>query len=177
MHYTGYGSGMPSLALAVVIGSRRPPSGKDWSVAYLPIWGGSIEDASGGGGWVPAHSGAPPRGGPKMAQMAGAVGNFLNRFDTTTEEKREKCLPSAGPPGGPKKSGCLGTAGTPGGLKKKPGMHFKSCKLKEGFSENTCLDLCVALLCHNTAVLTAMCCFWVLVFPKTRGATRAHPAE
>jgi hypothetical protein len=33
-----------------------------------------------------------------MAQMAGAAGKFLDRFDTNTEEKREKCLPSAGPP-------------------------------------------------------------------------------
>jgi hypothetical protein len=46
-----------------------------------------------------------------MAQMAGTAGKFLDRFDTNTEEKHEKCLPLAGPPPpGPKKSGCLGTA-------------------------------------------------------------------
>ncbi len=66
--------------------------------------------------WDPPGGGGagclPTPGGPKMAHMPGAAGNFFDRFDTTTKEKREKCLPSAGPPG-PKKSGCLGTAGTP----------------------------------------------------------------
>ncbi len=47
--------------------------------------------------WLDAAGLVPDRGGPKMAQMAGAVGKFLDRFDTNTEEKREKCLPSAGP--------------------------------------------------------------------------------
>ncbi len=28
-----------------------------------------------------------PRGDPKMAQMAGTAGKFLDRFDTTAEEK------------------------------------------------------------------------------------------
>ncbi len=28
-----------------------------------------------------------------MAQMAGVAGNFLDRFDTNTEEKRDLCLP------------------------------------------------------------------------------------
>ncbi len=49
------------------------------------------------GGW-----GCPPplrgRVGPKLAQMDGAAGKFLDRFDTNTEEIHEKCLPSAGPP-------------------------------------------------------------------------------
>ncbi len=54
----------------------------------------------GGAGCLPTHY---PRGGPKMAQMAGAARKFLYRFDTNTEEKREKCLPSAGPPPGSQK--------------------------------------------------------------------------
>ncbi len=61
-----------------------------------------------------------------MAQMAGAAGKALDQFDTTTEEKREKCLPSEGPPGGggPKSLG----AWAPPGLPPPPGVAWFECE-------------------------------------------------
>ncbi len=46
----------------------------------------------------------PPPPVPKWPKWL-AHGKFLDRFETNTEEKREKCLPSAGPPG---RGGLLG---------------------------------------------------------------------
>ncbi len=63
----------------------------------------------------------------QMAQMTGAAGKFLDSFDTTTKEKREKCLP-LGPPGGvPKSLGAWAPPGPPRGLKKKPGTYNSMC--------------------------------------------------
>jgi hypothetical protein len=60
------------------------------------IYGGNNNMASALGFFlILGPPGAPPAGvegggGPKMAQMAGTAGKFLDHFDTTTEEKREK---------------------------------------------------------------------------------------
>ncbi len=79
------------------------------SQASFEFW-----DPGGGAGCLPTP-GPPPPPGPKMAQMAGAAGKCLNRFDTTTGEKREKCVPSAGPPQGgvPKSLGAWALPGPP----------------------------------------------------------------
>ncbi len=57
-----------------------------------------------------------------MTHVPGVAVNFLDRFDTNTEEKHNLCLPLARPRGVPQSLGSLGcllTAGTPQGLKKE----------------------------------------------------------
>ncbi len=58
-----------------------------------------------------------------MAHIPGAAGKFFDRFDTTTEEKREKCLPSGG--GGSLKSLGAWAGRDPGVLKRSLTVTFR----------------------------------------------------